>query len=167
MKKNISCWTLCYFFALYCLLGTTIVRKPFSWTAVQLYIYQICTYLFDLMLDILWKKYDILTQCVQNLVIPYVLLFFFYILSPWGDNNIDVQSDLIFARSEEVYTSDHIDEFITSQKTCLRWKYILIFFFLIFISICSQEIIHEIKVKKRGQHNIPSWVSAQAARIPA
>lgn len=54
---------------------------------------------------------------------------FFYILSPWGDNNIDVQSDLIFARSEEVYTSDHIDEFITSQKTCLRWKYILIFFF--------------------------------------
>lgn len=75
------------------------------------------------------KKYDILTQCVQNLVIPYVLLFFFYILSPWGDNNIDVQSDLIFARSEEVYTSDHIDEFITSQKTCLRWKYILIFFF--------------------------------------
>lgn len=101
------------------------------------------------------------------IVIPYVLLFFFYILSPWGDNNIDVQSDLIFARSEEVYTSDHIDEFITSQKTCLRWKYILIFFFLIFISICSQEIIHEIKVKKRGQHNNPSWVSAQAARIPA
>lgn len=87
--------------------------------------------------------------------------YLFYILPPWGDNNTDVQNDFNIARSEEVYTSDHSDEFETSQKTCLRWKYISIFssFFKIFISIRSQEINDEIKVKK--EDNITSLLGFQ------
>lgn len=39
--------------------------------------------------------------------------------------------------------------------------------FLTFISKCSQEIVNEIEVRTKGQHNNPLWVSARAARITA
>lgn len=39
--------------------------------------------------------------------------------------------------------------------------------FLTFISTCSQELVDEIEVQTKGQHNNPVWVSARAARITA
>lgn len=39
--------------------------------------------------------------------------------------------------------------------------------FLTFISTCSQEIVDEIEVRTKGQHNNPLWMSARAARITA
>lgn len=137
--KKISAVELCYFFALYCIY-TNIVRKTLSCTTVQLYLYQICTYLFDLTLDNLWKNI-IFRHNVCKTWKYLMCCNFFYILPPWGDNNIDVQNDYNIVRSEEVYTSDHTDEFKTSQKTCLRWKYISIFssFFYFYIHIQSRN----------------------------
>lgn len=61
---------------------------------------------------------------MQNCEITHVLLFFFYILSPCADNNINVQCNI--AHFEEVETSDHIlhlsDKNIALQKNTLRLK---------------------------------------------
>lgn len=81
-----------------------------------------------------------------------MLFFFFYILPPCANNNIDVQSNLNIAHFEEVETSDHI----------LHLSDIYIAFFTC-ISICSQET----EVRTKGQHNNPLLVSARTARITA
>lgn len=137
-EKNISCWTLLFF---------RFILHIYHYCTENSQLYNCSVVLISDMYIFVWfdawqfmKKYYISTQCVQNLEIPYVLLFF-YILPPWGDNNIDVQNDYNIVRSEEVYTSDHTDEFKTSQKTCLRWKYISIFssFFYFYIHIQSRN----------------------------
>ncbi|XP_061191601.1 uncharacterized protein LOC133199778 [Saccostrea echinata] len=94
----------------------------------------------------------------------------FYILPPCANNNIDVQSDLNIGHFEEVETSDHIfhlsDKYIALQKT-VQDENMSQSDFLTFISTCSQEIVDEIEVRTKGQHNNPLWVSARAARITA
>lgn len=39
--------------------------------------------------------------------------------------------------------------------------------FLSFMSTCNKEIVHEIEVRTKGQHDNSLWISARAARITA
>ena len=67
-------------------------------------------------------------------------------------------------------TSDHIlhlsDKYIALQKT-VQDENMSQSDFLSFISTCSQEIVDDIEVHIKGQHNNPLWVSARAARKTA
>ena len=94
----------------------------------------------------------------------------FDIIPQVQDNSVGVESDLNVSNFEEVETSEHIvyesDRFIDIIST-LKNEKITEVDFKQFLSTCSSNIIEEIEVRTKGQHNNPLWKLARKARITA
>jgi len=94
----------------------------------------------------------------------------FDILPPSHENNIEVENDLNVSHFEDIETSEHIqyssDKFINLVSTISNEK-ISQSDLSGFLSTCTKEIVDEVEVRTKGQHDNPLWVSARTARLTA
>lgn len=94
----------------------------------------------------------------------------FDIIPPVQDVCVDVESDLNISNFEELETCEHImydsDRYIDIVNT-VKTENMSVSDFHSFVSTCNKNIIDEIEVRTKGQHDNPLWVAARTGRVTA